>query len=798
MFDLIDTPEFRVNLIVVGLAAIMIFLARADRLSHRAFFGFLTALVLARYVVWRLAQTLPPADLGFGTLLAWVFLVFEMVSIAYTLMSIQILTARRDNHARADEGEASLRGRGREVPAVDVFICTYNEDLGVLEKTIVAAQAIDYPHVNVWILDDTRRDWLRDHCARKGVHYARRPDNNHAKAGNLNNGLRQSAATTNAPYILVLDADFTPHRNILFRVLGLFAEPKVGLVQTPQFYYNADPIQHNLRATDSWVDEQRVFFDVLQPAKDAADQAFCVGTSFVVRRDVITAVGGFPTGSVCEDIYTTYTLLRHGWTTRWLNERLSNGLSAESIIDYINQRSRWCLGTIQVAFLREGPMRGKGYSFAARLHYVHGLLHWFSKPFIVLILLAPSLYWYGGVSAFHATPQAFLNYGLPPLVMFWGYTYWISQRRCLPVFTEVTQIVAAMAVTRTIFSSLLRPFGRPFKVTAKGLDRSKTVVHWNLVAVFGGLIVAMLMGALNAIGPAMSTGDVLNVVWTVVATVYCLAALIACVDRPRPDGEERFPCDAITTIRSPAGVGAARFVNIAMDGALLHDSALLKRLPIGQPFDVHVAQVGWVPAFVADRSEAGAEVQFIDSEAVHDRMIRHVFGLAPSHVATQVRPGRAALAFFSSAGWSWPRLPAGWLRALAAPAPLFFVLVVGVLLLGGCSMTPPMKPADVAVSGQWPVAPGATATTTAPMDWQAFVVDDELRGLKTATCACTPPRRARREPRSPARARRCSPSSASVVMPSAATWPRRSVRPAWSRATRASGGSATATASRRA
>jgi cellulose synthase (UDP-forming) len=729
MSGLIDMPEFGLNLGVAAVALVMIFWARPDQLAHRAVFGALTALVIARYVVWRFTETLPPQEDGFVTLYAWVFLFFEMVSVVCALMSIQILMGRRDNGASADRGEASLRARGNHVPAVDVFICTYNEELAVLEKTIIGAQGIDYPKVNVWVLDDTRRDWLRDYCASRGVHYARRPDNTHAKAGNLNNGLRLSARSTNAPYILVLDADFVPHRNIVYRMLGLFDEPGVGLVQTPQFYYNADPIQHNLHATDSWVDEQRVFFDVLQPAKDAADAAFCVGTSFIVRREVITRLGGFPTGSVCEDIFTSYALMRHGWVTRWLNERLSNGLSAESIIDYINQRSRWCLGTIQVALLPDGPLRGQGYSLTARMHFVHGLLHWLSKPFMLLILAAPALYWFFGVSAFYATPRAFAAYGLPALIVFWAHSYWISQRRALPVFTEVTQVVAAMAVSRTIASALMRPFGRPFKVTAKGLDRSKTVVHWNLVAVFGGLMLATQVGALSALGGPMGTGDVLNLVWSVAGTIYCLAALIACVDRPRPDQEERFPFDQLTSIRSAAGVGAARFVNIATEGAVLQDSALLNRLPVGYAVDVHVPEVGWITGRVARHSKSGAELRFVCDESLHDRLVRHVFSISPAHVATQARPGRAALAIMVSAGWRWPRWSRGPLRCLGVSIAQPLLALAGLLMLGGCNLTPPLKPADLQVPSQWPVA--TTTTTAAPVAWSDFVVDDELRGLIT-------------------------------------------------------------------
>ncbi|MCY1337618.1 cellulose synthase catalytic subunit (UDP-forming) [compost metagenome] len=386
-------------------------LCRQERPADRMLFGGITFLLLMVYLTWRVRETLPPWQPTFASAWAHVFFAFECMTLAYTLLSIVVLSRNSNHSPAADAGESALR-RAAHVPRVDIFIATYNEGLDILEKTIVSALAIDYPDFRVWVLDDTRRDWLREFCGRVGAYYVTRPDNAHAKAGNLNNGLRHSAEAGGAPYILVLDADFAPHRNILLRTVGLFDDPRVGVVQTPQFYYNADPIQYNLRATECWVDEQRAFFDVMQPAKDAWGAAFCIGTSFVVRRDLIEQIGGFPTGTVTEDIHLTYRLLPHGYITRWLNERLSVGLSAEGLPEYISQRSRWGLGTVQVALTADGPLRGRGYTAVQRLHYVHGLLHWMSRPFTLMLLAGPLLYWYFGVSTLYGEPLQFLAYGL--------------------------------------------------------------------------------------------------------------------------------------------------------------------------------------------------------------------------------------------------------------------------------------------------------------------------------------------------------------------------------------------------
>jgi cellulose synthase (UDP-forming) len=253
------------------------------------------------------------------------------------------------------------------------------------------------------------------------------------------------------------------------------------------------------------------------------------------------------------------------------------------------------------------------------------------------------------------------------------------------------------------------------------------VVHWNLVLVFGGLIVAMEAAAIGSIGGTMTTGDMLNVLWTIVTTLYCLAALIACIDRPRPEHDERFPYDADTALRSAAGVGATRFVQIAVDGAVLRESALLRRMPVGEQLDVHIDRVGWVSALLKSRSPAGVELAFVRDEVLHDHLIRLVFSLPPSHVAVQVNPGRAALAFMGSAGWHWPRVPPGFARAMAAPLPMLMVLMLAVLVLSGCNLTPPLKEADVVVPAQW--AEGTGNAAAAPVAWHVFVRDEELRGL---------------------------------------------------------------------
>ena len=81
------------------------------------------------------------------------------------------------------------------------------------------------------MLDDGRRPWVKAFCEAKGVGYLTRPNNAHAKAGNINHALTK----TSADFVAIFDADFIPQRNFLMRTIGFFADPSIGVVQVPHF-----------------------------------------------------------------------------------------------------------------------------------------------------------------------------------------------------------------------------------------------------------------------------------------------------------------------------------------------------------------------------------------------------------------------------------------------------------------------------------------------------------------------------------------------------------------------------------
>ncbi|MBS1147091.1 MAG: hypothetical protein H6R08_1267 [Proteobacteria bacterium] len=297
---------------------------------------------------------------------------------------------------------------------VDVFIPTYNEDVDLVRRTAMAAQAMDYPH-ETWILDDGNREAMRDLAQSLGLRYLARTDNAHAKAGNLNHALPHSTADL----IATFDADHAPRRDFLTKTLGYFADPLVAFVQTPQDFYNLDSYQNRTDASShvAW-SEQSLFFRVIQRGKDYWNAAFYCGSCAVIRRQSLDSIGGFATGTVTEDIHTSLLLHKKGLRSVYHDEALAYGVAPAKIEPFLKQRVRWGVGAMNV-WRKEGILFARGLTLAQRLNYLATVLAYFDgwqkaffyfAPVYVLMAGAMPVAADGWVFLLHFAPYYLLNF----------------------------------------------------------------------------------------------------------------------------------------------------------------------------------------------------------------------------------------------------------------------------------------------------------------------------------------------------------------------------------------------------
>ena len=494
------------------------------------------------YLLWRFT-TLPPfgsVDWLFGA----AFLGTELMTAVGGTITWILLTR---SSSRSASVAANMPWISQAQPLVDVLICTYNEDRAILERTIIGAMGIKYPNFRVWVLDDGRRDWLSDLCAQRGCHYLRRPDNSHAKAGNINHALGHLAALPSPPdFIAILDADFVPFSNFVSRACSLFRDPAVGIVQTPQHFFNPDPIQSNLAISEVFPDEQRFFFDIIMPSKDAWGLAFCCGTSSMIRFAALREIGGFPTDSVTEDFLLTVRLRERGYTTIYLNEKLSVGLAPEGINEYAVQRTRWCQGLIQICRGRSGPFRlGNGLPLSFRISLIETFLYWgASFLFRMCCMLAPALFFVFDIRMVQASlPDAVAHFA-PMVITQVAVTTWLGGGRMLPLISDVYQMLIAPEIIKVVAFTLIRPHGHKFNVTAKGIHNAGLNIQWRLLLRFVALAVITIIGLARVFvfdnSDLIEDGGALNVFWAwynlFVLTICCLV----CIEQPRRRLDERF------------------------------------------------------------------------------------------------------------------------------------------------------------------------------------------------------------------------------------------------------------------
>ena len=505
----------------------------------------LAVFITLRYFFWRTTTTLTYVDPA-SFLAAITLYLAEVYGITIYLLGTFVNAVPLRRKSMPLPNDHAL------LPTVDILIPSYNEDLELLEVTLLAATQVAYPKkkFKVYLLDDggttakrndpdpskaaeaqRRRESLQEMTQRVGAHYLTRERNDHAKAGNINSALNH----IEGELVLILDADHVPAFNILQKTVGFFINnAKLFLVQTPHFFINPDPIERNLNTFDDMPSENEMFYSVVQRGLDFWGGSFFCGSAALLRRTCLDEVGGICGETITEDAETALSLHSLGYESIYLGEPLISGLQPETFSGFVMQRVRWAQGMVQI-FMLKNPWRLPGLTIPQRLAYTSSSFFWFFPFARIVFLIAPAWFLFFGLQIYDANMQEFVSYAVPHIVAatmlsnaLFGKTRW-------PFVSELYETMQSLFSFVAITKVFVNPRSPKFNVTPKGEKLDKDFIS-SLSKPFYALIIITIASIVVAIFRYLNYPEQANVAmitggWAVFNLVLLLGAIGALFER---------------------------------------------------------------------------------------------------------------------------------------------------------------------------------------------------------------------------------------------------------------------------
>jgi len=277
--------------------------------------------------------------------------------------------------------------------AVVTTIVPGAEPLEMLEETVRALAALDYPH-DTWVLDEGDDPDVRALCQKNGAQHFSRRNLPHYQAASGTYKVRSKHGNYNAwlhavgferyAIIAAFDPDHVPAPSFLTHVLGHFEDSRVGFVQVAQAYYN----QTASFIARGAAEETYEYYSCTQMAAYGLGQPAVVGCHNTHRMEALKEVGGFAAHDA-DDLLIALRYQAHGWRGVYVPQILARGLAPVDWNAYLTQQLRWARSVADIT-CRLRHLLGNDLSPMARgLKVVHGLFYLQNSitTFISLMLL---------------------------------------------------------------------------------------------------------------------------------------------------------------------------------------------------------------------------------------------------------------------------------------------------------------------------------------------------------------------------------------------------------------------------
>ncbi len=446
----------------------------------RNFILFTAMFLTSVYLLWRLFFTIP-IDGNFVQTLFGIMLYSAELVTSLTTFELYFHKIRSDNYKL----EMPIIAE-EDYPHIDVFIATHNEPVDILYKTANACTFMDYPDkskVHIYFSDDGDRPQVAELAKSLGIGYIGLSGNKDAKSGNLNNAL----AKTDSPLIATFDADMIGQHTFLMKTVPYFLLPeyikdngtwrrrtpeemdpsyKIGLIQTPQSFYNPDLFQFNLYCEDSVPNEQDFFSKEVNTMRNAANAIAYTGSNTVIARQAMVDIGGFPLNTITEDFETSIRIQKEHYITYATDEVQAAGLTTTDFKSMIKQRKRWAQGVIQ-SLQNTRAVFTKKLSPRARISYLSSYCYWWSFLNRIIFILSPVVFALFGMRVVTCAFEELLLWWLPSYIFYTlGFRYLSSNVRNNR-WSQIIDTIFAPYLITSVFLETIGIHERTFKITSK-------------------------------------------------------------------------------------------------------------------------------------------------------------------------------------------------------------------------------------------------------------------------------------------------------------------------------------------
>jgi len=284
--------------------------------------------------------------------ITWIFLIGDVLMTGRLLIigAFAIFDRLRRRQYGCDVGSYK--------PEAAVLIPAYNEEK-VIERTVRAALASDYPNLRVIVIDDGSKDktlevaraaFAREEITGK-VLILTKP--NSGKADALNFGLEHLRTEE---IFVGIDADTVIAHDAISRLVPHFINPRVGAVAGNAKVGNRVNLWTRWQALE-YITSQNFERRALNTLGAVSVVPGAIGAW---RTSAVREAGAFHTDTVAEDADLTMALLQRGYRVEYEDRALAYTEAPVNANGLMRQRFRWSFGILQSVWKHRSAFGRKG------------------------------------------------------------------------------------------------------------------------------------------------------------------------------------------------------------------------------------------------------------------------------------------------------------------------------------------------------------------------------------------------------------------------------------------------------